>query len=167
MIVVLKNGLGNQMFQYAFGRSVSLAKDEDLSFTRNLVDSDPKRCYALGVFDLPIRFVQPPQVAAFIESPHSFNPNVYRFPKGTVFDGQWQTEKYFNVPLVRGVFSACKSMSEASVRVAGEIQECGGQSAFIHVRRTDYLSKDGSWFHGSPTLDYYERGVSYIREKAG
>jgi hypothetical protein len=161
MVVTLKNGLGNQMFQYAFGRSVSLAKGEDLFFTRDLVDADPKRCYALGVFDVPIKFVSDPKIAWFTESPHSFNPNVYRFPHGIRFDGQWQTEKYFNVPLVRSIFSIRK-MSEASSRVADEIRACGDKSAFIHVRRTDYLTSDGLWFHGGPSMEYYNMAQQWV-----
>lgn len=61
--VVLRGGLGNQLFQYATGRAHSLRTDSDLyidisKFNRNLGPNVAKQSLHLDAFDLPIEFVQ-------------------------------------------------------------------------------------------------------------
>jgi hypothetical protein len=162
MIVRLKGGLGNQMFQYAFGRSVSLAKKEDLFFTRDYCDSDPKRCYALGVFDVPIKFVSEPKNPVYHESPFSFNPQVYTMPKNVLFEGYWFTEKYFNRPIIRVCFSP-RTMSDKSQAVAEEIISLDEKSAFLHIRRTDFTTL--SEYHTNLTMNYYAAAMKLICQK--
>lgn len=52
----LQGGLGNQMFIYAMGRSLSLARNEELFFDKSLVESDPQRSYSLGAYGLNLNF---------------------------------------------------------------------------------------------------------------
>jgi len=169
MVVLLKGGLGNQMFQYAFGISVSKARGEALSFTRDIPDSDLKRCYALGVFDVPITFVSEMPAPIFYEWNHTyaFDPGVYD-KQWASFDGQWQTEKYFDVPLVRDAFSLRSpenQLSGASQAVAREILGCEERSAFLHVRRTDYVGQEE--YHTNLGMDYYSAAMSIIKERVG
>jgi hypothetical protein len=157
------------MFQYAFGISVAPARKETLFFTREIPDSDIRRCYALGVFDLPIQFTPDPQGAVHWENPYSFNPWVYTIKDGAVFDGQWQTEKYFNDHNVRYWFSprpGGPSLSEESQKAAELIRAAGSDSAFLHVRRTDYLEGNNSEWHRHLTMNYYAAAMKLIRQKA-
>ena len=161
MIAVLKGGLGNQMFQYAFGRSVAKVRNEEVVFTRNIPDSDPKRCYGLGVFPDPIEFINDVQEPCLYEwnNTYGFNPQVYD-KHWVSFDGQWQTEKYFDMPLVHTFFKPKDAISDQSKRVADEILALGPRSAFLHVRRTDYLDgtssgKPNSDWHPIMTREYY------------
>src|SRR5208282_1634418 len=100
MIVTLMGGLCNQLFQYAFGVSVAKARGEDLLFARNRVDRDVKRSYSLGAFQAPIRFA-PNDGGILYYDGGVFTPDVYKVPRNTTFVGYWQTEKYFDVPIVR------------------------------------------------------------------
>jgi hypothetical protein len=171
VIVRLVGGLGNQMFQYAFGRSVAARRGEGLCFTRDGADSDHKRCYMLGAFDIPIEFTAGfgpdgrEGRGVYHEDPFSFNPQVYTVPDGMAFDGYWQTERYYDdPPLVRSWFSTCRSPSEASRRAADEIAAAGRGSAFLHVRRTDYL-RQAEYHRNLWDTGYYPPAMALVRER--
>jgi len=164
VLVKLMGGLGNQMFQYAFGRSVALRRNEGVCFTRDEGDWGGRRCYALGVFGVPIEFASRKGMPVYREGPFSLNPQVYTAPEGMFFDGYWQTEKYFDEPLVRSFFSPRRPMGSASEAVAEEIDAAGGRSAFLHVCRTDYIGQED--YHPNLTLSgYYPRAVALVRER--
>jgi len=96
MIVYLGGGLANQMFQYAFGRSVSIIRKEELFFEKTSLGLT-QRAYGLDAFNIKIRFVGLPTTAPrYQEGIFHYDPEVYTAPKGTYFLGCWQTEKYFN-----------------------------------------------------------------------
>jgi hypothetical protein len=63
--IILRGGLGNQLFQYATGRAHSLRTDSDLyidtsQFNRNLGPDVAKQSLHLDTFDLPVESVQEP-----------------------------------------------------------------------------------------------------------
>ncbi len=168
MIVRLQGGLGNQMFQYAFGRSLSIARKEELFFTRNRVDADskPMRHYMLDAYGLYLDFKEELEDPIIKEHPFCFNPFILKAPRGACFDGHWQTEKYFDVHLIRyELRSPVGSPSDATLALASKIYRCRN-SAFIGVRRGDYVDdvnqKD---FHGLMPMDYHREGMRIIREK--
>jgi hypothetical protein len=163
MIVRLQGGLGNQMFGAAFGFSVAMCREEPIFFTRDRVDADPKRCYCLGVFDLPIKFCDPSGAPIYTEDPYSFNPHAYTVPNGTYFIGQWQTEKYFNTLLVLDYFKP-KVFSESCRNTVERINKLHGHSAFIHVRRSDYIEGPNPDYHLTLGMTYYNEGIDRIRK---
>jgi hypothetical protein len=154
MIFNLTGGLGNQLFMYAFGRSTAKARNEDeprFFFQRSSWD------YALEPFHLPIEFEEPICVPIFNERSFSFDPEVYTTPyKGLYFKGYWQSEKYFDVPLIRRDFYRW---------VNSPLRTTFLHKAFIHVRRGDYLNRDTKEFHGELPLEYYQRAINYIQER--
>jgi len=55
IIIKLMGGLGNQMFQYAYGRHLSIKNNTDLKLDLNfLLDRTPKKLYVYRDFDLSI-----------------------------------------------------------------------------------------------------------------
>ncbi|GAB3894501.1 alpha-1,2-fucosyltransferase [Spirosoma agri] len=86
IIVRLAGGLGNQLFQYAFGRAlahrhnVPLKLDLHVLEGRNYDQTMTARAYALDLFGLPVPFATPAEVAPyvpFVTKPSTFLPAQY------------------------------------------------------------------------------------------
>lgn|SRR5208337_1588594 len=159
MIVGLEGGLGNQMFQLAFGKSVSKARGEEIFFTKWRFDEDPSRSYGLDVFDTKIWIVSE-DVPPLIREPFfRYNPEIYTMPI-TTFTGHFQTEKYFDKPLVRSLFRLKNPPSDESRSVALDILR--QPSCFVHFRRTDNLLPEKMAYHGMPSRAYYASAMNHI-----
>ena len=123
IIVKIIGGLGNQLFQYAFARSVSLRLKTDFKLDVNSFNTYYKiRKYSLNHFNIKQRFAKDSDFFGFVwfikqnklfntfykylrlksklmpfyypERTFHFDPRVFS-KNGTYFDGFWQTEKYF------------------------------------------------------------------------
>lgn len=120
IIVKLQGGLGNQMFQYAIGRRLSLLKQStlklDLSF---LNDKNPTAHYTIRNYELdPYNLVC--DFSKYVETEHfyrsnllskikrklgslmlvnekgyKFNPEILELKGNIYLNGYWQSEKYF------------------------------------------------------------------------
>src|SRR5215472_5661503 len=103
MIVGIEGGMGNQLFQMAFGYSVAKRRGCPVFFTRWRIDTDPNgRVFELHHFrgGKGMQFVdheEPPVVA----DNWYFNQTVWT--QGESFTGHWQSEKYFDEEVVRDV----------------------------------------------------------------
>lgn len=166
MIVTLQGGLGNQLFQCAFGLSVAKARNEELFFTRYRVDEDHKRSYSLGPYNCDLKFVPKEGTPCFSEDVFQFDPQVYTRPRGSSFSGHWQTERYFDVPLVREHISLRNAVTPQTSSVADQILAAGENSAFLHIRRGDYLWQENIVYHGTPSKNYYDNAIARIRQTA-
>jgi hypothetical protein len=166
MIVLLQGGLGNQMFQYAFGRSVAHARKEPVWFEKRGDMDNPgsRMAYSLGAFESRVSLILPhgPE-STYEEEIFAYDKKVYTLPEGLRFVGYWQTEKYFQPELVRGDFHLRAPISAQTQRVADEIN-ASENSVAIHVRRTDYLLPMNSWM-GIMPMSYYAQAMAYIRER--
>jgi hypothetical protein len=124
IIVRLTGGLGNQLFQYAIGKALSIISNEKMLFDVSSYNSDKLRNYELGIFNLGIDFAE---TADVIKNQHA-SPFImdrikykvlrksipyYRFPvlkeqsfdfdlnytnfrnRNVYLDGYWQSENYF------------------------------------------------------------------------
>jgi hypothetical protein len=160
MNVIFMGGLGNQMFQYAFGVSVAKAKGEDVTFTWN---KGEWRAYSLEAFNCRVNMVETFTGQQFGEPVFAYDPSVYTRPKGSGYIGHWQTEKYFDAPLVRQDMTLRNPVCDKTKAVADAIQAAGEKSAFLHIRRTDYLIPKNVEYHGGPTQRYYNEAIERIR----
>ena len=160
MIVALQGGLGNQLFQYAFGRSVSIAKGEELFF-KNQFGGAPHCKYGLDDLHTKIQFGGPHPTYLYSEGAFKYDTNVYNAPHGTFYNGFWQTEKYFNESIVREEIRMKTPMSAEGLKWAEKI--AGAEtSCFVHVRRGDYLKEPHKSFHGNLDMNYYRRALELI-----
>ena len=156
----IEGGMGNQLFQLAFGKSVAKRRGEELFFTRYRIDSDPNgRVYELHHFKggQDLKFVEheePPVVA----DNWYFNQTVWT--QGKSFTGHWQSEKYFDAPLVRELMQLQEPPFDAEW-FANDI--CKRPSCMVHVRRGDYLLPDRLACHGNVSMDFYKRAMDYVR----
>ena len=157
--VELAGGLGNQMFQYACGRALSLRLGTDLQLNTTNPDRDPLRRYALGCFPnitapltkrLPGRIIE--------EKRPGYQPELLAgIGRGedVTLRGYWQTEKYFaNLAEIirkdfdfKGSIALKANMESLNIRAKNAVS--------IHVRRTDYLAPESLRIMGSCSAEYY------------
>jgi hypothetical protein len=167
MVVNIQGGMGNQMFQYAFGRSLSITRNEELFFdiSRCGGDVNGHRPYVLDQFNTQVREVRGHSGPERGEPVFRYDPTVYNAPPGTFFNGYWQTEKYFNIPIVRQELGVVKNIP--STQAFNWMKKItSGPRAFIHVRRGDYTREPHLSFHGLQSMDYYyRRGWESIRHQ--
>jgi hypothetical protein len=185
IIVRLNGGLGNQLFQYALGRSLAERRRTVLKLDTTLVDADPKRRYSLGAWNVRAARVtafdrrwfrlywavrrrvfrhEPYYRGAFInEQAFLYDANILRAPRMCSLNGYWQSEKYFAdiEPLIRRELTLREELSAASREVARNLR--ASNSVFLHIRRGDAVHDPrGAAFHGTPSPEYYDRAAAYI-----
>jgi hypothetical protein len=150
--IKLMGGLGNQMFQRAFGMALE-NQGYTVRYDLFALKEGTHREYSLGYFsDLPISRQEGPIVK---EEGAGFNPAYLNPPDTCTMVGYWQSEKYF-LPIAYEVREA--------FRFRG-IHPPLSNAIAIHVRRGDYV--DLQQFHGMPDINYYREGVAHIRRRAG
>ena len=188
MIVVrLQGRLGNQMFQYATGRSLAERHGAELVLDTSWAEQG-ETVYELGFFELGVQACPVWEVARVpnprravrvlqrlrpsrrrflrvLEEPSHdvFEPEVLTAPDDSYLLGFWQFEEYFaaHEELIRREL-AFPPLTPASERVAEEIE--GTVAVGMHVRRGDYASHDV--FEGLGP-DYYARAADTIAEAVG
>ena len=150
--VKLMGGLGNQMFQRAYGLALQ-NRGYLVEFNREAEVPSTHREYSLGEYDKTLRFNQREQPAIF-EQGLRFQADKLNPPDGSILVGYWQSEKYFSDVRnqVRGIFSP--------VRTRATTTNIG-----LHVRRADYVGLEA--FHGLPTAQYYREAVQRIWDTKG
>lgn len=149
--VKLLGGLGNQMFQYAYGLALK-EKGYQVEYDKSSLVEGTHREYSLGYFGIKARVTE--CAPRFYEHSLRYNPDHLCPTDNVTSVGYWQTEKYF------------VNISE-KIRTALTFRDFGYDlnAIAIHVRRQDYVGLQH--FHGMPGLDYYLKGVAHIREKTG
>lgn len=186
--VKLKGGLGNQMFQYACGRSISIKTQQplqlDVSFFTNRTSStlDTPRKYALSVFNIEASVgsegvVLVPKTqntllkkilskVTTLFQKNSTEPTIREILKKekTFLDGYWQSEAYFND--IREVivkdFTLKNELGIEALLIKRSITE-SPVSVSIHIRRGDYVAnKNANAHHGTCTLGYYTEAIKLI-----
>jgi len=182
-------GLGNQMFQYALGRRLSLIRNvplkADCGFLQTETDEHVKREYGLGIFNLNISIANKKELDKFSrkihgilpflwpyyvvnESKHSYDDNVLNAHKNSYLNGFWQTEKYFKPieEIIRKDFAFKPITDSLNKATAEKIRSVNAVS--VHVRRGDYVSnKNTNEYHGTCGIDYYSQAADIIKQKAG
>ena len=195
VIVKLVGGLGNQLFQYAAARRLSVLHQTTLKLDITPFEYYKLHRYSLSPFRIQEVFATPEEIAevkgtskkrlakrAFRWSqklkpyyrrsifrelhPGIFDPNIVKTPKHVYLDGYWQSEKYFvDIEDVIRREFTVKVEQDPQSREIAE-QIANTQSMSIHVRRGDYVSNSETRrVHGVCGLDYYKQCVSLIAEK--
>lgn len=156
----LRGGLGNQMFQRAYGIALE-AKGYHIQYdTSELVPNTTKE-FSLDGFASDVRFGHGGNVFTYEEGmryqEHFMNP-----PDNITLVGYWQTEQYFKnvIPKVLREFTFRFPVRATAAAWLDEIQHTRCDSAFLHVRRQDYVGLQH--FHGMPSVQYYLDAVKAL-----
>lgn len=169
IIVKLIGGLGNQMFQYAFGRNLSGRLGVQLKLDISGFETYRLRRYSLGALNIVEAFASNHEIAM---SPHvsevgfAFDPRALLLPDGCHLDGYWQSEKYFAGcdEILREEFSVRTALKGPSVELAQRMRS--QTSVSLHVRRGDYVANPHTAaVHHVCDAEYYERCIDYMGGK--
>jgi hypothetical protein len=166
--------MGNQMFQYAAGRSLSLRHRTGLVLDAQwfaLADSDTTtttRDFELAVFDLSHAAVWSPGMRKpdydLRDRQFTYNAAFEYAPDDTRLLGLWQSQQYFAhcADVIRRDFTFRADISERNQRLLAQIS-ADPSAVSLHVRRGDYLAPgDVTGFIGE---SYYQRAVAWIRHR--
>jgi len=163
IIVNLKGGTGNQLFQYALGRHLALKNNdilkleveglaranvvgdvyrpfniEKLNIEKNIATTNEVRAmkYPHGVFSKGMRFLR---FKLSRDKNILFRPQVLDWTGDIFLDGYWQSPRYFDE--IRDVLLQDLQLKDgfgpAAERYAGQIRSSAAVS--LHVRRGDYI----------------------------
>lgn len=193
VIVKLQGGLGNQLFQYAIGRTLALRhhipllldvtgydrikptevqRQYRLSYFNIVANlATTKQIYRLRVDDRPgllpalRRRLHPTKPTQLIEQTYAYDDTITRHKPPLYLDGYWQTEQYFQA-------SAAQLRQEICLRteynalpgaLVANIQKT--LAVAVHVRRGDYVSNPTTnQFHGTSPVAYYQAAFDYMTQ---
>ena len=194
IIAQLQGGLGNQLFQYATGRSLALQRQAPLLLDhgwfsetfedvtpRELLLGDlntqgsiisfqplikrPKRVWRIGQKFLPLNpFIFVEQV------PYRFDPLLSKSPtfekQNLYLMGYWQSYKYFDAikSKLQLEITPKKALDTHYEHYLKQIQSTS--AAMVHIRRGDYINvASAAKVHGFIGLEYYQRGMQILLEQ--
>ena len=188
VVVKLKGGLGNQLFQYAAGRCLAERNNDTLKLDLTYPNASD-RPYELKHFyiraeiadprDLPHsrrrRYLDKPPSRFRIGQPRrwtaqkgsGFSTHFYDLTGDIFLDGYWQSEKFFEPisTLIRRDLQINHPPEGESIRDLLEIA-AGGDSISVHVRRGDYVSSpETRRFHGLCNQEYFQQAVELLSER--
>lgn len=187
IIVNISGGIGNQMFQYAFGRYLSILLKKDLFLNRSVYQFSQYRAFGLDAFHLPancfvgnfddlidkgvigedIRLIEEKffhfdegLVAAFNELVAENEPS-----PGTAFviSGYWQSARYFEEikEVIQADFNFRYGLDGPALVMQKKMKS--ENAVMVHVRRGDYLTCPGLF--NTVSKEYITGSIQYCREK--
>lgn len=183
-------GLGNQMFQYATARALTLRQSYELSLDISGFDDYKLHNYGLYHFDIIDsiyekinlkaqfsssilnqvynKFSLSRKISCIVEDGLKFNPSILYCKDNVYLDGYWQSEKYFKdfAANIRRDFTYKNPPKELNLLLMNEIDSV--ESVSVHIRRGDYVSNtQTNSVHGVCDFEYYQSATNYIESKLG
>ena len=188
IIVQITGGLGNQMFQYAMGRSLSEQSSMPLKLDISSYENYKPHSFLLDRLNIKAEiasreeinqvkkkkrefkfpFTNRRSINYVKEEGFTFNPEVLKLKTSTYFSGYWQSEKYFkNIEThIRKEFVLKKELAQSREKIFKEIL-ASRKPVSIHVRRGDYVSNaKANAFHGTCEPEWYAKAIQEIRKNS-
>ena len=191
IIVRLMGGLGNQMFQYALARHLSMTNNCELKLDIAYFSKKHRRPYGLGHFNIIENFASKKELFLFKninnlskkpwsyigklleikpgyieEKIFGFNQSILELSGDIYLDGYWQSERFF-LPIknaLLGEFSLKNNPSNEFLKLE-ELAKTT-DSVAVHVRRGDYVSNERIFnVHGVCPPDYFRTAISEVMNR--
>jgi hypothetical protein len=177
IIVKLKGGLGNQLFQYAFGTFLCKQRNESLKLDISSLGSskDTKREFKLDKFNIKTNIASQKEINKYKPSDFSdflhkkilrqFNigwKSTLLQSKSTYFEGYWQSYKYFTA--IRNQLLSEITLKNTITNIYQEFLEKikNSNSIAIHIRHGDFIKNKS---HGICDINYYQNAIEIIKNK--
>ncbi len=190
IIVKIKAGIGNQMFQYAFGRALSLERKEplylDISYYDNQPERDAKRNFVLDKFNIKADIASEELSEKFNTKfkvilrkilrhirkidEYAYYPSFMK-SKSTYYEGYWGNQKYFlkYENLIRKELSLKNPLGKSAKKIILQMSDCSSRGEIpvsLHIRRGDFVSNPYSVaYNGLLEIPYYEKAVDLLLSK--
>jgi len=188
--VRLMGGLGNQMFQYAIGRSMAHDLHEKLILDTTFYDVKHSKTtnwnyelYHLNIkceilkntvarrlknlLTRKISSVIPQLCPRYIhEKTMQYDSAIFNKGHNLYLDGYWQCEKYFlhNADIIRNDFQVVTGSDERNQYWFTVIKDTPVPVS-LHVRRGDYVTNlEANKTHGTCGVDYYHAAIKYFSD---
>lgn len=195
ILIQLQGGLGNQMFQYATAKALSLTTKSDLYLDLSFLDQNQKaapgftlRKYELNIFRNIEESLAEEKVRrqfyknkkkgiwrswfkrsleyTYQEKSLFYYPHVLSLKPPVLLKGYFQSEKYFKE--YRLDILTCFEFP----KLKGDDENTevlkkitSSNSVSIHIRRGDFLNPVTNEVHGLCGVDYYKKAISWMRER--
>jgi len=180
IIVKLTGGLGNQLFQYAAGRRLSLTLGVPLKLDISGYKRHSQRAYELDRFCIEAGIATAWEVARWrgprlltritqplgllprlvMEKSFAFDPDILLLQDDRYLEGYWQSYRYCAdfAPQIRRELAVRTPLPDADRTLLDRMARC--EAVCLHVRRGDYASNPAArQFHGLCNPDYYRTAV--------
>jgi hypothetical protein len=184
IIVNINGGLGNQLFQYAYAKSLQqkgyeVKIDKDSTFLygyfldRFLIDIEMATEEELSQYKFSNIMTKLKRKIGltnhnFIKEPKLSFSNKLLSPKNNSYiQGYFQSEKYFFQirDTLLSQISLKKSLSSYGINIQKKISACN-ISCSIHIRRSDYLSSTAAnKVHGTLDINYYKKSIKLLEKR--
>jgi hypothetical protein len=192
VIVRLKGGLGNQLFQYATGYALAKRLDCELKVDTSFYPNQSLRTFDLTKFNIPLDLASTEE-SSKLGAPLNFKnklirklrlsravfPSYFEETQSFIFDkrfnelntpvyldGYWQNLDYFEQyrEQLVDLFTPKIEFSEAYYTYLSQIEST--QSVSVHIRRGDYVNDSHiRSIHYVCNLDYYKKSIEKMNHQ--
>ncbi len=181
IIIKLKGGLGNQLFQYGFGRLISNKRNEQFKLDISSLGSaiDTKRDFTLDKFNINAEIASTEEIQKYAPSPFTkflqqkilrqfyigWQPQLITSQK-KYFEGYWQSYLYLD-PIKDKLLQEITLLNQFTdyyQNISEQIKNT--TSVAIHIRRGDFAeNKKIKSIHQTINLNYYHQALKIINSK--
>ena len=188
VVVLLKGGLGNQLFQYAAGKSLAIRLGVHLILDLNWYidnEKDHTKCI-LEKFNINDQYFKPPSFfprkfrsalyklveksstlglanPVIREVRQNFDQRLLDVDSPVILDGYWQNELYFHQyrKQIIEYFQLKEKMDFQNKKLLNQIKAVN--SVCIHIRRGDYVTDlAAANIHGTCSIEYYSNAIELL-----
>jgi len=183
IFVKLYGGLGNQLYQYALGKSLATTASTLCKLDLREFETYKLHRYSLCHFKIPEYLMEETEyqeiddprsrrwwlkkkkIPCVREKSQAYDPTIHQSSASAYFDGYWQSFRYFEKirPILEREITVKYPPSGKNVEWLKKIYDV--ESVALHVRRGDYASDPTTQAtHGLCTKEYYQKASRLICE---